>query len=71
MKMNLLKLHVQKIKWRLHGTNALCWTNDNKEIDPNSFQMKHYIIYYNNLVNAYNPTIQARKGLISIIKQMV
>jgi len=26
MKMSLQKLHVQKIKWRLQGTNALCWT---------------------------------------------
>jgi hypothetical protein len=24
MKLNLQKLHVQKIKWKLHGRNALC-----------------------------------------------
>jgi hypothetical protein len=42
--------------------------NDNKEIDRNNFQMKHCILYYNNLVNAYNPIIQARKGLILYYK---
>ncbi len=37
MKTNLKKLHVLKIKWKLHVRNALYWAffcvNDKKEID--------------------------------------
>jgi hypothetical protein len=25
MKMKLPKLHIQRIKWKPHGRNALCW----------------------------------------------
>jgi hypothetical protein len=37
MKMNLQKLHAQRVKRKLHGRNAFCWVyfnvNDNKKID--------------------------------------
>jgi hypothetical protein len=37
MKMNLQKLHVQRVKRRFHGRNAFCWVyfiaNDNKKVD--------------------------------------
>jgi len=37
MKMNLQKLHAQRVKRKLHGRNAFCWVyfnvNDNKKVD--------------------------------------
>lgn len=53
---------------QMHFVGFYLCINDNKEIDCNNPQMKHYILYYNNLVNAYNPTIQARKCLILYYK---
>jgi len=37
MKENLKKLHAQRLFWKLHNINALCWAflclNDNNEVD--------------------------------------
>jgi hypothetical protein len=44
----LKKLHVQRLFWKPHKKNDLCWTfyyvNDNKEVDLTSFQIMHCII---------------------------
>jgi len=58
-------------KAQMHFVGLYLCINDNKEIDCNNPQMKHCILYYNNLVNAYKPIIQARKGLIFYYKKMV
>jgi hypothetical protein len=42
--------------------------NDNTNVDLENPQIIHYILCFNNLVNATNPRTQSRKGLISYYK---
>jgi hypothetical protein len=41
----LKKLHAQRLFWKLHSINALCWAfscvNDNNEVDLIAFQIMH------------------------------
>jgi hypothetical protein len=53
---------------QMHFVRLCLCINNNKEIDCNNAQMKHCILYYNNFVNAYNPIIETRKGLILYYK---
>jgi len=47
----------------------LC-VDDNKDVDIDSPKIMPYIyiLCYNNLINAFNPVIKVRKGLISYYK---
>ncbi len=53
---------------QMHFVRLCLCIHNNKKIDRNNAQMKHCILYYNNFVNAYNPIIEARKGLILYYK---
>jgi hypothetical protein len=53
---------------QMHFVGLYLCIDDNKEIDHDNPQMKDCIFYYNNFVNAYNPIIQARKGIILYYK---
>ncbi len=44
------------------------YVNNNKEVDCNNSQIMHFIICYNNLVDASSFKTQTRKGLISYYK---
>jgi hypothetical protein len=72
MRLNLQKLHAQNIKWRFHGIIVFWWAffyvNNNKEVDCNKFQIMHFFLCYNNLVNASSFKTQTRKCLISYYK---
>jgi hypothetical protein len=43
----LRKLHAQRLFWKPHSKNALCWAffyvNDNKEVDLIVLEIMHYI----------------------------
>jgi hypothetical protein len=48
MKEILKKVHAQRLFWKSHSKNALCWAffyvNDNKEVDLIVFQIMHYLL---------------------------
>jgi hypothetical protein len=48
MKEILKKVHAQKLFWKPHSKNALCWAffyvNDNKEVDLIAPQIMHYFL---------------------------
>ncbi len=48
MKENLGKLHAQRLFWKPHNRNVLCWTfycvNDNTKVDSTTFQVMHCIL---------------------------
>jgi hypothetical protein len=44
------------------------YVNNNTEMDCNNSQIMHFILCYNNLVNASSFKTQIRKGLISYYK---
>jgi len=62
MKENLRKLHAQRLFWKLHNINALCWAllcvNDNNEVDLIALQIMRWIFCYNSLVLNLNPKIK-------------
>jgi hypothetical protein len=44
------------------------YVNNNKKVDCNNSQIMHFILCYNNFVNAFSFKTQTRKGLISYYK---
>jgi hypothetical protein len=48
MKEILKKVHAQRLFWKPHSKNALCWAlfyvNDNKEVDLIVLQIMHYLL---------------------------
>jgi hypothetical protein len=61
MKNNLNKLHAQISFWRANNINALCFVNDNKEVNVIVPQTMHCIICHTKILNL-NPKFQAKKG---------
>ncbi len=72
MKEILQNLHVQRIFWRGHNINSLCWAfycvNDGKEVEFASHQVMKCILCYNSAINIPNVRIKKRKGLITYYK---
>ncbi len=67
----LQKLHVQRIFWKGHNKNSLCWAfycvDDGKEVEAASHQAMKCILCYDNVVNIPNARIKERKGLINLL----
>lgn len=71
MKMNLQKLHAQKIKWRLiieYFNQAFLCVNNNEEMNGANAQVMCCIMSYDSPINVFNPKTKSRKGLISYCK---
>ncbi len=72
MKKKLQKLHVQRIFWKGHNKNYLCWAfycvNDGKEVEVASHEVMRCILCYDSAINIPNVRIKERKGLITYYK---
>jgi hypothetical protein len=69
--LNFLKLHAQRLFWKLEERNVICWAfyvvNHNKLVDGKIPQvMRCHSCYKTHVL--YNPRTKLRKGLISYYK---
>jgi hypothetical protein len=66
MKENLGKLHAQRLFWKPHNRNVLCWefycVNDNTKVDLTTFQVMHCILCLKIPIFLFKSKNQARRG---------